>query len=542
MTQTTVTADDVLACINELPELDQPVLQAKLAACKTDRAREKLRDEAKLKLIKLQAKEAKHLKKVADAATPVDGEDGDPRYQKALENVATFLQNPKYEELYFVRKDNRFYRYETDGDFWIDIPKDNFRGSHSLIRGEIEFPTLMTVLEDGDRIYDDRTYTFKAPSRSLLNLMKTAHWLKPQEGQMNEFFEFLLYSVGNGKDENIRHIMEVIGWKYLHPETWQLPCLCFYGRGGSGKNLLNKTVMSTIFGDHQVLVTKFKHIERFDAALAGKVWVNFDEHPQQDDQSTIKSRVGQPTLTVEPKGSSLFDIDNTPLYTISSNKPEGPIRLEKNGTDRRWSMLRSDVDLQQVVMDKKGITKEEAFELIKLIDKTIFNNPDEVSKFLHACVQAATARGTSPAALHGDDYEELVQDQKQSIDHLIEEIFVEYQGFDYILLNTLYDLYKLKLKIDNPAQAPMGKSKFSSAVGQFLNQNLKDIVKERAFVRTTDGVLQRLFIYRLAPIVKEVPDNSMFYFQGEHLRYRTPEQTANVVKLRAVATAINNAG
>ena len=209
-------------------------------------------------------------------------------HQLALKNVLSFLQDPLNTELAFVKSDNRYWVYLPQTKDWQSITESALRVD-TRIDSLQNFKVLKQVLNSIGRVFTRKTYSFRPqPPGEVLNLLKTDHWLKPAPPTANtRFFDYILYSLGNGKPENILHIKQVIGWKYLHPEEWQLPALCLFGQGRSGKNLLASTVMSHIFGHHQCLSTSFRKVEKFDSALVGKVIVLFDEQPRREDQSRL---------------------------------------------------------------------------------------------------------------------------------------------------------------------------------------------------------------------------------------------------------------
>ena len=394
--------------------------------------------------------------------------------QQAFENVEKVLADPSHQRLTFVKTDGKFWMYLPHHQDWRGIAKDSFRLGNPALRTEKAWALFMRVMEETGRIVVDKTASYRSlPPGEFLNLIVTEHWLKPgPQTENTRFFEHLLYAIGSGKPENILHLKQVIGWKYLHPaDSWRLPCLCMYGRGGAGKNLLGKTIPSIIFGPSQCLVAKTRTLERFNDKIAGKATVLFDEQPNKDAQEDIKALIGQPTVTLEPKGSSIFEADNTPLYFIASNDDVGPIRIENNGSERRFSMIHSNMDLIEVIATKEGLTFAEAQALIdNFLDREVFRNPIEVAGFLTMCVEEAKLLARPPKALHGEDFQELQSIQKDSTEEVLEEIFIDYKNFDYIALQTLYNIYKLRCAQLNPGSSPMAVQRFSGRVKSFIEK------------------------------------------------------------------------
>ena len=390
-------------------------------------------------------------------------------YQLALKSAQAFLEDPINAELAFVKSDNRYWLYLPQAKDWQSIIETALRVD-PRISSALAFKALKHILHELGRVYTRKTYSFRPqPPGEVLNLLKTDHWLKPGPVTDNtRFFEYVLYSLGNGKAENILHLKQVIGWKYLHPEEWQLPALCLFGQGRSGKNLLASTIMSQIFGNHQCLSTSFRKVEKFDSALVGKTIVLFDEQPRREDQSRLKEIIGNPILEVEPKGMDTFKADNTALYIVATNERVGPVRIEHNGTERRFSFIRSDISLREVIANGEGITIDEADALIKnQLDNSVYRNPVEVAGFLQVCIDAARALTAPPAALHGEDFNIVSTVQIDALDEVTDEVFND-PLFDFITLQTLYDLYVTRAKTQNPGAYPLSVQRFNARVQELL--------------------------------------------------------------------------
>jgi len=376
--------------------------------------------------------------------------------------VEELLSDPKYEHLAYVKEDHRYWNYNSIDHRWSYWGPDAMRMDPRL-RSNAAWMQFKLALDALGRIYDSKAYSFGAGGDHL-NLMLTDHWLKPEPPTANtRFLEYVLASLGNDKPENIKHLMQVVGWKYLHPETWQLPALCLYGRGRSGKNLFASTIMSMIFGQHQCLTTTFNKVQKFDSALAGKVIVMFDEQPNREEQSRLKEIVGNPTLEVEAKGCNTYKTDNTALYIIATNEPTGPVKIEHNGTETRFSFIRSDISLAELIAQKEKITKEEALTLIDEVDKTVFRNPREVAGLLQLCIDEANKLTSAPKAHHGEDFKVLSTTQRDVTDDIMDEVF-NYENFDYITLQTLYAIYVKRAKETNQGAYPMATPRFNARV------------------------------------------------------------------------------
>jgi phage/plasmid-associated DNA primase len=350
-------------------------------------------------------------------------------------------------------------------------------------------------------------------------------------------------SVSGGNADNALHLKQVIGWKYLHPETWQLPAIAFYGCGGAGKNLLFEVIAAEIFGSSNACRRSFKQVEKFSESIVGKTIVFFDERPGRDDESTMKYFIGQPTLSIEPKGSAVYDVENTALYVIATNGDQGPVRIEKNGTERRWSIIKTRDRLVDVIAKGEGCTEDEANVMIKMADQHVYRNKDEVAYFLHTCIEEAKKLESAPLALHSDDFDELIEIQRDVVDELVEEVFVDYAAFDYISLTTLYNMYLTKTRENNPSANPMSIQTFNAKINNYLDNNKTKIgavvkrIKNRASIKSGSKFLNKTWVYYSTKNSQELgsySDNSAKYFLGAYLSEKTPkdvEKMGNVVRM-----------
>jgi hypothetical protein len=415
----------------------------------------------------------------------------DEKYQKAITEVKEFLEaNPA---LYQVTKDGKYWKFKEDSQEWVPNSAESLRASDYRVRPQLNWEIFLTAMQAGERIKDTKTYSFKPVPNSVLNMMRDQDWLKPSDKRTENsiMFDCLMRSVSGSNPDNARHLKQVIGWKYDHPETWQLPAIAFYGCGSAGKNLLFEIITAQIFGQGAVCRRAFEQVKRFNESIAGKTIVFFDERPSRDDESTLKFFVGQSNLTIEPKGSAVYEVENTALYVIATNGDNGPVRIENNGTERRWSIIKTREAFHDVVMEEMGLkTEEEARDIIKAADAEVFRNPEEVAYFLHTCLLESRKLDTAPRALHGEDFDELVEIQRDATDDLLTDVFIDYSNFEWIGLNTLYELYKNRTQEANPSAHCMSQQTFSGKVNSFLmNHKLKHIKKTegRKIIKTSTG-------------------------------------------------------
>lgn len=414
--------------------------------------------------------------------------------QLSLNAVIEILEK---RELYYVGDAFRFFEYSKASNRWFTYTKDGLVNLEPKLRNAETWKIFIETMAEAGRSYSSRTYSFNDTGDAILNQMRKDHWLKPKTGRTDftKFFDYLLYSIGGGKEENILHIKRVIGRKYKEPQDWQLPCLCFYGAGGSGKTLLSETILAQIFGDNQVVRGKMGNIERFNGFIIGKSVVCFDEQPTREDQSSIKFLIGNPTIFAEEKNLPMYTAQNTPLYIIATNEETGPVRIENNGTERRFSFIKSELGLLNVIAEHEQLSVQEVRDLMPGLDDLVWRNPEEVAYFLGECVKASDEYDGAVRALHGEDFDELKDIQIDVVDQLCDDIMLN-ETFKNICLPVLYDCYKIRAKNVNPGASPLAMNKFSAKVIAWAKRNelrIRMVPKARVVFGTNDVRQTRVF-------------------------------------------------
>lgn len=449
---------------------------------------------------------------------------------EVLEGVVEYLED---NDVYFVGRDDRFFIYDPVSAEWNFMSANALRNMDGRIRSPEAFNVLLEAMEAQGRMRSMKTYTFNHTPPAVLNMIRRERWLQPkfETTENTPFFTTLLRALGNDTAENIQHIKEVIGWKYLHPEDHQLPALCFFGSGGTGKNVLVDCVLATVFGKNFTLSTKFKEIEAYNDLLAGKVVVLIDEAAQdKTDADTLKRMVGNQRIQIVAKYQSTYTCDNTALFFISTNNYDGALRMEKNDSNRRWSIMKVTTPLHTLLGQQLGMDPEDARIALRAEFATnIYSNPDEVACFLGECVQAAEQLLAAPAALHGADYIQLSETQQDAVDEVLREVFIEYGDFEFIATTTLYELYKRRHTQLNPSAGAMKSSTFYGRVNEFIDtQGLQHKVcrtgsAHRPNIRNPmSGTFVRRDVYYNANRYPDGPskltDNSEVFGTDLHLR------------------------
>jgi len=291
------------------------------------------------------------------------------------------------------------------------------------------------------RVMLSSTYSFRTVADDCLNLMKRDNWLEPMAGEYHPYFDVLFDSLSSGKLENREHLERVIAWKYKHPEDFLLPCITIYGDGAVGKGVLLEDVLGNIFTDEQCIAVRQNDIlGNFNSVLMGKTIVMIDEiSANNKDMAAFKAFVGNKSITVNPKGLKQFKADQTALIFTGSNDVLSAVRLAGDNSDRRWSILKITAGKTlRYWMNKHGYNDATEEDLVDVV-----SDHEELSKWLfHICKQSqGLAR---PVALHGEDYKQLIQNQKSELEELCERVFND-KDFTGIKEKDLWTLYQIKM-------------------------------------------------------------------------------------------------
>lgn len=425
-------------------------------------------------------------------------------------------------DIYYVQRDHAYWQYSEPSNEWISTNIKDLEIAHPLLRDKESVNNFNDALRKLNRIFKVKNSSFLPQPPDTLNRMRKGNWIEPiaEVSENAKWFDYAIYAVAGGTQENIDHIMQVVGYKHWKPHTWQLPMLNIFGSGNSGKNLFAGTLLARIFkGGHKKLV--LGSMDRFNAPLEGLAIAWFDECPDFDGENWLKRHVMNERIPVENKREVPTYVDNTALY-VSTSQPV-PIRIADDNSERRFSLIRSDLTLEQVVAQKEGISIEEARAKIEWADKHVWRNDREVGMWLHRCYQAAQALKAPPRALHGQDFKDAAQSQTDPVADACHQVF-KFEGFEYIQSPVLYNIYKEIAHQDNPGARPLSTQKFMERVRFWLKRNTPHVERTlgKVKVKFANGTRLDQFVYvntnSFSLDTKTFTDNTAFYSSGSHTR------------------------
>lgn len=416
-------------------------------------------------------------------------------------------------ELYYIQASNRFYEYLPKRGTWESFSVESMKTRYAILRKAEAFELFTDELLK-NKMFNNIVSTFKDIGDDLLNLMRRDHWMTPKKGQHSKWFDYLIQSLGGNKQENMDHIERVLGWKYLHPEEYQLPCMVIYGQGGVGKNEL-LTVLSKVYGGSQVTTVNFNNIGgAFNSVLAGKTVVFIDEMADDKaDMNIMKQTVGNEMLQINEKFIKPYDCYNTALYMCGTNSPTGAIRLANDSSDRRWSIMKVERNLIDWIAKGEGCTYDQAIAVWKAEGQPTINDPEQIAVWLNHILTKWKSAG-QPVELHGEDFRELVQIQKSVQDLVCDEILLD-PAFTHITLQMLYGVYKETVIEDNPRGYVLGKQHFTQAVLKYIKDNNMGILYEKATIRK-EGRMTSSYVFKLNDGKTILNDNNNRYVTRQY--------------------------
>lgn len=335
----------------------------------------------------------------------------------AKESVAaTYGEIFKGRELYYVQSHDKIYEYRRTGTSqpWIFFSTKAFVNEDPVLRQKDGIMLFMLWLKQTGHYFLDATYSFRPQHATVLNFMRTEHWLKPVEGDVHEMYDVLMLTLGGGKQEGKDHLEQLIVCKYKNPSDFLLSCVTWSGEGSGGKNLLVDGILGAIFGQEQVRSPGLENITgAFNSIIRGRTVVLMNEAATKKvDMEKLKNLVGQPTIQINEKYLPVMQVDNTPMYFIATNDPMS-IPLADNKSDRRWSIIQLTESLDTVLARHLNCGESQARDLWvnKFADE--LKDPENLQAWLHHLLQK-WAHVTRPDPLHGEDYAQSIAIKREA--------------------------------------------------------------------------------------------------------------------------------
>ena len=313
-------------------------------------------------------------------------------------------------KLFYVQSVDRIFEYDRTwrGQPWIPYEVRAFCNQHPVLSSVSGRAALMQWFQQCGNYRLLRTNSFDVQPPTVLNMLQRDHWLKPLVGKPHEMYDVLTLALGGGTQEGADHLEQIMVWKYLHPEDFLIPCINWFGQGGVGKNYFVEAILGALFGREQVKSVGLDSvIGEFNEVLQGATVLLINEAMHRKmDMEKLKNMIGQPGVTINPKGISRYPADNTSLYLIASNDVMS-LPVEGQHSDRCWSLIQLHHSIEHFVANKLNIPEPEAKTMWveKFADE--LKEPAQISVWLNHLIEKW--RGASrPMPIHGEAYARAV--------------------------------------------------------------------------------------------------------------------------------------
>ncbi len=323
---------------------------------------------------------------------------------------STFEQVFANRDIYYVQAHDKVYEYNRAwvGSPWAFYDCRAFRNEHPVLRDNDGWASLMTWLKAKGRYFLRATCSFHQQPDTVLNHMRTEHWLKPTDGDLSPWYDILMLALGGGTQEGKDHLEQLLVWKYKHPDDFLLPCVNWFDEGGVGKNLFVDGVLGAIFGKEQVCSVGLDNlIGQFNSVIKGKTIVLMNEATSRKvDMEKFKNMVGQPDMMINEKNIPQYRVDNTPMYFIATNDPMS-IPVEGKKSDRRWSLIHLKRGIDSFVAEELNCNELDAKRLWENQFADQLKDPENLCVWLgHLLTKWANIQRPEP--LHGEAYKHAI--------------------------------------------------------------------------------------------------------------------------------------
>jgi len=246
-----------------------------------------------------------------------------------------------------------------------------------------------------------------------------------------KYFDWLMYSLSGGKQENQDHIEQWILHKIKnYKKAVTTPDIVIVGHvGGNGKGIIQAIIRLMLPAMLSGKANSKTLNSNFNAIMLGKLIVFFDDQNSKEiPLEVVKQLAGAETMIFEPKGKDQYEGEKTHSSAWFNN--DLPFKLTpaglEGGVDRRFSIMRTNItflesirlhykqDYEQVMSVEES---KEAAELIVssyLLNRTIIAKWFKLLEFRHP--QVTEDFVLKP--LHGADYQYFLAKQESSIEKI----------------------------------------------------------------------------------------------------------------------------
>ena len=398
-------------------------------------------------------------------------------------------------------------------------------------------PDLADYFQESKNDYYDTTASFQSLKWSDEKVYNKASvirkfWVQPDFANKDSYdkrFDFLTHCVGGGKQENMDHLEQWVGYKWCHPErvgnTPNLDIGGYPGGNGKGREI---ELCKTIFTAPCVIAAALKELmDGFNGTWELATLLYYDEPAANElPEGKLKQATGGEDMRSEKKGIDATMVDRNYSILFVSNNPNGVVKLSGTGAggeDRRYSvMITAKVMIDEAI--NLGLAKDldEAKVFVNGIN-ILIKQRSEVAKWLAFIIDKHDVQNMPHLnALHGQDYWERFESQKNDVDNAFDLILPVYKQNNCIPNKILHQLViaitgkeKLAAKgVTQKWERYLTKNKVPHVV---TKERVKHMFKDEVAFEGTSGVAVTLMsentqaVFDHATISNKIPTKNTVY-------------------------------
>lgn len=334
-----------------------------------------------------------------------------------LERMKT-QTNRETEEIIYLKSSGEYYntkykKYHTD----IQIRKM----IGIALNKQISQETLVSYHKEGlIKEYVDICYSPREKEWYYNTFNHDSLIFPSKEAILDEWIDLLLSSVSGFNEKNKDWLHRAIFYKWINPEDVRVPCVVFYGTGGSGKSTFIE-LLKKVFWEENVVgnLRQGELAGSFDMIKWDKLIYEFAEitsyNSNTDRQmlTKLKNIIFAPTLTINPKGRPQYQADNFGWYFVTSNSMRPLVFDSADSGNRRFVAMKS----------SRALSPEESDKIYKALEK-----PETIANYLAWLYQEYNdVLGYKKIyPLNNEDKNLLVQNSESEIDEFISYLREKY--------------------------------------------------------------------------------------------------------------------
>jgi hypothetical protein len=314
----------------------------------------------------------------------------------------------------------------------------------------LPIPRVIDLFNSKNRSYKTVRYTIDSPRWGQDVYSPIAHMRKyfidqmeltPEEEKIAQasvhYFDWLMYSLSGGRDENKEHIERWLIQKVInYNKAVTTPDLVIVGHvGGNGKGILQAIVRIMLPAILSGNANTKTLTNNFNAIMLGKLIVFFDDQVSKEiPLDVVKQLAGSDTMIFEEKGKDQYNGEKT--HSSAWFAQQLPFRLtpagQEGGVDRRFSIMRTNItfleSIRRFMEEETGqtVTIEESKDLAEIIVSTVLLNRVCIAYWFRQLLKKYPDQDRNYVlkALHGEDYRYFLDQQRDKLEEIFRDLVV----------------------------------------------------------------------------------------------------------------------